>query len=560
MPKKKTHEEFVEEMKIKNPNIKILGKYINSNTKIKCKCKVDGYTWDTRPADILRGTRCPKCSNNIRTHEEFIKEMKIKNPNIEILGTYINTQTKIKCRCLIDGYTWDVIPNNLLKGTGCRKCAKQYRRTHKEFIEEMKNINPNIEILGEFKKVGTKIKCKCKVDGYIWEPIPNNILRGQGCPKCGVNKTRKTHEKFIEEMKVINPNIEILGRYTSTHTKIQCKCRIDEAIWEPTPHNLLQGSGCPKCAKQYRRTHEEFIEEMKIKNPNIKILGEFKDVGTKIKCECLIDKNIWEPTPNGLLIGQGCPKCAGVYRRTHEEFIEEMKVINSNIEILGEYINNKTKIKCKCSKGHIWEATPNGLLSGSGCSKCAGLYNRTHEEFTKEMKLNNPDIEILGEFINTKTRIKCRCLIDNYIWETMPQTLLKGHGCPKCKASKGEKTIEKYCKNNYLQYISQYKIDKCRNKRPLPFDFALFNKNKLVALIEYQGKQHYEPVNFSGKGEEWANDNLKETKKKDKIKRDYCLSNNIPLIEIPYWIRDIESYLEEEMDKMINKPLQLTLV
>ena len=176
------------------------------------------------------------------------------------------------------------------------------------------------------------------------------------------------------------------------------------------------------------------------------------------------------------------------------------------------------------------------------------------------MKLNNPDIEILGEFINTKTRIKCRCLIDNYIWETMPQTLLKGHGCPKCKASKGEKTIEKYCKNNYLQYISQYKIDKCRNKRPLPFDFALFNKNKLVALIEYQGKQHYEPVNFSGKGEEWANDNLKETKKKDKIKRDYCLSNNIPLIEIPYWIRDIESYLEEEMDKMINKPLQLTLV
>ena len=34
MPKKKTHEEFVEEMKVKNPNIEILGRYINSTTKI----------------------------------------------------------------------------------------------------------------------------------------------------------------------------------------------------------------------------------------------------------------------------------------------------------------------------------------------------------------------------------------------------------------------------------------------------------------------------------------------------------------------------------------------
>ena len=35
MPRKKTHEEFVEEMKVKNPNIKILGKYKTAKEKVK---------------------------------------------------------------------------------------------------------------------------------------------------------------------------------------------------------------------------------------------------------------------------------------------------------------------------------------------------------------------------------------------------------------------------------------------------------------------------------------------------------------------------------------------
>ena len=53
---------------------------------------------------------------------------------------------------------------------------------------------------------------------------------------------------------------------------------------------------------------------------------------------------------------------------------------------------------------------------------------------------------------------------------------------------------------------------------------------------------------------------VKEIKKRDQVKRDYCLDNGISLIEIPYWMKDVESYLEEQMDKIINKPMQLSLV
>lgn len=75
MPRKKTHEEFVEEMIIKHPNINILGKYINSNSKILCKCKLDNFQWSPSVHSLVSGHGCPKCNgNNKKTHFEFLKE------------------------------------------------------------------------------------------------------------------------------------------------------------------------------------------------------------------------------------------------------------------------------------------------------------------------------------------------------------------------------------------------------------------------------------------------------------------------------------------------------
>lgn len=43
---------------------------------------------------------------------------------------------------------------------------KNRKRTQKEFIEEMRLINPNIEIIGEYINSSHRIKCRCKIDGY----------------------------------------------------------------------------------------------------------------------------------------------------------------------------------------------------------------------------------------------------------------------------------------------------------------------------------------------------------------------------------------------------------
>lgn len=143
------------------------------------------------------------------------------------------------------------------------------RKTHEQFISELYLINSNIEILGEYIGAMTKIKCKCKIDGYIWYMTPNNLLRGHGCPVCkkqSISKLNgKTHEDFIDEIKLINKDIEILSQYNGTHNKIKCKCKVDGHVWTTTPHHLLDGYGCPKCKSSIgEKTICDILQELNI--------------------------------------------------------------------------------------------------------------------------------------------------------------------------------------------------------------------------------------------------------------------------------------------------------
>ena len=98
MSKKKTHDEYVNEVFEINQNIEVVGIYINAKSPIMHRCNVDGYEWNAMPDHILRGRGCPKCANNIKkSHDVFVFELGITNCNIEVIGRYINNKTKILC-------------------------------------------------------------------------------------------------------------------------------------------------------------------------------------------------------------------------------------------------------------------------------------------------------------------------------------------------------------------------------------------------------------------------------------------------------------------------------
>lgn len=296
-----------------------------------------------------------------------------------------------------------------------------------------------------------------------------------------------------------------------------------------------------------KKSHEEFVDEIKIKHPNIHILGKYETSKSKILCKCKIDGYVWETIPNVLLRGHGCPKCSKCNRKSTEDFKIEMENKNPNIEIIGEYINSKEKIKCKCKIcKEIWEVTPNHLLKGSGCPVCSQQIHRntkkTTLEFITEMYEVNPNIKICGEYKTSHSKILCRCLRDGFEWKAKPMSLLSGYGCPKCSFPKGELSIEKYLHKYDIKYEAQKKFDGLIGvlNGSLSYDFYIPSLN---SLIEYNGKQHYVPIEWFG-----GTKKFEQQQEHDKRKREYAKQNNIKLIEIPYWdFENIEEILSKEL-------------
>lgn len=75
-----------------------------------------------------------------------------------------------------------------------------------------------------------------------------------------------------------------------------------------------------------------------------------------------------------------------------------------------------------------------------------------------------------------------------------------------------------------IDFLSEYSFPLLKKNKSLRFDIFIPSLN---ILIEYQGKQHYNPVNFFGGEEQF----LKQ-KQNDLMKKEFCFNNNLKLITI----------------------------
>jgi len=239
------------------------------------------------------------------------------------------------------------------------------------------------------------------------------------------------------------------------------------------------------------------------------------------------------PTRNG---SEGL---VSVKRKTNKEFLEEVSQLKDGNEylFLEKYKTYHEPIKCKhkiC--GHIWKVQPARFISsGTRCPKCAKerIHNKlrkSNDEFVKEVKEKSPEYKVLSKYKNYHHKILVKHKKCKTKFKITPDSLLNGyHQCPYCNKRfsgyeiKMSKILNKY---NY-NFVTQYTFENCKDKNVLPFDFAIFNNDDLLFLLEVDGRQHFEPVLAFG-GEK----QFKNIKKKDKIREKFCKENNITLIRI----------------------------
>lgn len=187
--------------------------------------------------------------------------------------------------------------------------------------------------------------------------------------------------------------------------------------------------------------------------------------------------------------------------------------------------------KCQCDCGNIIIVSGRDLRNGHtkscGCLRSEVIKNRRRAVggIKPNMSFGNLiTIKRLNEQDNAHNDYwLCKCICGN-ITKATTRNLKSGNttscGCVK---SKGEQKITSILQKNNINFISQYSFDDLYiNKGRAKFDFAIFVKDKLHCLIEYNGIQHYDKNNG------WYNP------QSDKKKQEYCNAKKIPLIIIPY--------------------------
>lgn len=353
-----------------------------------------------------------------------------------------------------------------------------------------------------------------------------------------------TTEEFIAKSISLHGNTYDYSKvdYNSSRSKVCIICSEHGEFWQKA-NNHLNGQGCPKCSGKYHWTGLEWLDEIYRKFPDTKYdYSKVEYIGNKNKIIIICPVHgEFEQSPNNHLDGHGCPKCIG-RNKTTDEIICEFKQVHGDLYDYSNvrYSNKRSKVEIICPIHGSFMMLPNNHLLGGGCPKCVGLYKTTDDIICEFKQVHGGLYDYSNvDYTNTYTKVEIICAIHGSFYQNVHDHL-DGHGCPMCNRSKGEIKISEYLDANLISYESQYTFDQCRDKRVLPFDFYIPSNN---LLIEYDGIQHFD--NSSG----WLTDKEFEILKfHDQIKNEFCLSNNVKLLRIPYWEYDnIDNILVENV-------------
>ena len=464
--RRKTHEQYVAELAVANPDITVLGHYENSAKPVMVKCKTCGHIWSPIARSILNtGQGCPVCSQaravakRRKSPDSFVAEMKLINPNIEIVSKYKSSKEKVECRCLVCHNEWKAAPGNLLSGYGCPRCAS----TGTSFMEQflcvfLENIFGADEVLSRDKSaIGRELdiylpknRVAIEMGSWYWHKnrLDSDIQKETECVRHKIDLIT-IYDCCPESIEEQIPNHSQVFTFSLAEEEGHVHLReIAEDISQKLGADRVKNidwSNIEKeaSARSLPKQTEDFVKEMAMLNPDISILGEYLGSKRKLLCRCEKCGNEWGTTPHQLFRGQGCPSCSrkrasrasGIkHRKSPERFRLEFESANPTLTLLSEYRGAQESVCVKCDVcGHEWSPRAEATISGNGCPVCADNAKRkTHSEFLAELSATNPNIEVIGSYVKNSTPIEVRCKTCGYIWHPQPSKLLGGRGCPKC--------------------------------------------------------------------------------------------------------------------------------
>lgn len=276
---------------------------------------------------------------------------------------------------------------------------------------------------------------------------------------------------------------------------------------------------------------EEFIAAAKAVHGNKYDYSKshFISLIDKIEIVCPKHGSFLQTPYNHIIEKHNCQKCSGRNLST-KEIISKFKETHGDKYDYSKVVYQKTKSKVEifCPVHGSFFQTPQKHIKGQGCPECAKK-NLTQKQFIEKA------IEIHGnKYDYSKTvyqeyqkKIIITCPIHGD-FNQLSVNHLQGCGCPKCNQSHMEETMMNLLERNGIKYIYQFHYSAKNTHSTLDFYLPEYN-----CAIECQGGQHFTPVDFGGKGIEWAKNEFEIRIKRDIQKSIEC---NVLGIKLYYYI------------------------
>lgn len=567
MGKKLTTDEFIE--RIKN----IYGdrfdyskvEYVNTKTPV---CLIDkefgGFDIWARPDSLYKGA---PIIHYITTFEEFEYAANLRFPGKydyslakEIIentfkGKIISSESTLKIPVL-NKETGNVFYRTIHT---ILKCDIVENMGFEGFLKEAKEIYGDTY---DFSLVKWKGKTKpitviCPIHGEFITTPYKLINERKGCPFCEKENRRRmpgrlyTQDEIIEKFKEVHGDFYDYSKvvYKGINVKVEIICPFHGSFWQ-TPNAHLRHD-CPKCRGVARLDLDEFLRRAHLLYGDIYDYSLVKiDENTKTKKDTIIvickkHGPFQVKIFNFLNQNSICPKCreeAAQEKRDKDfkKFLEKSQEIHGNRYDYSKVVwqNMSTPVEIICPVHGSFMQIPSIHMAGANCDQCV----RESAKINKE-KFIEKSIEIHGvkydyskvEYIDMKTPVEIICPIHGSFWvkptEHLHANKGTGRGCPLCHESSGEKKIKAWLNDNNFDYTTHQEYEGLVYKRFLNTDFYIEPCN---LAIEYQGEQHYRPVQFRDMTLEKAEENFKDQQIKDKIKEDYFKNSDINLLCIHY--------------------------
>lgn len=356
-----------------------------------------------------------------------------------------------------------------------------------------------------------------------------------------LNNQSKGYDKFVLESLTKHGNRYDYSMvlYKNNKSKVEILCSKHGSFYQ-VPHSHVNGSGCPKCGSEsasikQRCSTDEFIEK------SIKVHGDKYDYSlvnyinnnTKVKIICS-KHGIFYHLPNNHLSGQSCGKCSGK-SMSNDDFIKRCEGIHKGKYdySLVKYTDMFSHIDIICPiHGRFSQSPNNHLNQKQGCPNCGGSMKSNTKEFIRRAEVIHKDRYDYSRvnYLDAKSPVLITCKKHGEFNQS-PTHHLSSQGCPICKSSKGENKIFNILSKMMVIFEHHHKF----NGFAMEFDFYL---PKLNICIEYDGIQHFKPINHFG-----GLNAFTDQKRRDREKDIYCLKNNITLVRISYY-DDVNKIIE----------------